>query len=309
MAPTLTPSQIYTLLLQGGFDPEDARIMTAIAQAESSRDVGAVGDVALQNGTWGPSVGLFQVRTLRAETGSGGTRDIEALTGNPAAQVQAALSISGGGTNFRPWSTYTNGSYRQYLDTPLEAGVPVDPSFAFAAGGGGAPAADPFAIDAGVRLADVTDTDGDGLTDDFEALFGTDVNRADTDGDGLSDAHETATSHTDPTLADTDRDGVNDGAEGAAGTDAGQGVIPVAARTAGFGGTDDLDSDADGLSDAYERRLGTDPMVADSDLDGLGDGAEVAGGSDPRSMDGNNDGLTDRFASEHGILAADLLPD
>ncbi len=76
---TLTPSQIYTLLLQGGFGPEEARLMTAIAQAESSRNPGAVGDVALQNSKWGPSVGLFQIRTLNSQTGTGGDRDIERL--------------------------------------------------------------------------------------------------------------------------------------------------------------------------------------------------------------------------------------
>ena len=119
----LTPSQIYTLLLDGGFNEPQARIMTAIAQAESARDVGAVGDVGLETAKWGPSVGLFQVRTLKAETGTGSDRDIEHLTNNPAAQVKAALHISGGGDNFRPWSTFTSGSYRQFLNEPLQAGV------------------------------------------------------------------------------------------------------------------------------------------------------------------------------------------
>ena len=85
---TLTASQIYTLLLQGGFDPQQARMMTAIAQAESARNPGAIGDVALQNGTWGPSVGLFQIRTLKSETGTGSDRDIQRLMNNPAEQVQ-----------------------------------------------------------------------------------------------------------------------------------------------------------------------------------------------------------------------------
>ena len=84
---TLSPSQIYTLLLQGGFDPQQARIMTAIAQAESARNPGAVGDVALQTSTWGPSVGLFQIRTLKAETGTVSDRDIERLMNNPAEQA------------------------------------------------------------------------------------------------------------------------------------------------------------------------------------------------------------------------------
>src|SRR4051812_44178395 len=77
----LTASQIYPLLLQGGFSPKDPTVRTAIAQAESAGNLGAVGDVRLQNGTWGPSVGLFQIRTLKAETGTGTDRDIEHLTG------------------------------------------------------------------------------------------------------------------------------------------------------------------------------------------------------------------------------------
>jgi len=291
----LTPSQIYTLLLQGGFDEPDARIMTAIAQAESARDLGAVGDVSLQDGKWGPSVGLFQVRTLRAETGTGGDRDIEHLTNNPAAQVKAAFNISDGGRNFRPWSTFTHGSYRKFLDQPLQAGVPV-PSLAGAgvqvqpglAGG-----ADPFAIDPGLRPSNIRDTDNDGLTDDFEKLFGTDVNASDSDNDGLSDAYETATSHTDPLSADTDKDGLTDANEIAHGTDPGQAAIPDAVRQAGFGGLDNLDSDSDGLSDGFERRIGSDALKADTDADGVNDALEVARGLNPTSVDSDNDGLTD----------------
>ena len=122
---TLSPSQIYTLLLQGGFTPDKARMMTAIAQAESAANPGAVGDVALQTATWGPSVGLFQIRTLKSETGTGSDRDIQRLINNPAEQVKAAMNISNGGSNLRPWSTYTNGAYRKFLNEPLQAGVPV----------------------------------------------------------------------------------------------------------------------------------------------------------------------------------------
>ena len=60
-------------------------------------------------------------------------------------------------------------------------------------------AADPFgmprrrarpapSLPGGRRQAAQTDTDGDGLTDAFEGLLGTDPKRADTDGDGLGDA-------------------------------------------------------------------------------------------------------------------------
>ncbi len=306
---TLTPSQIYTLLLQGGFDPQEARIMTAIAQAESARNPGAIGDVALQTGTWGPSVGLFQIRTLKAETGTGSDRDIQRLMNNPAEQVKAALKISGGGSNYRPWSTYTNGAYRRFLDEPLQT-VALPSSFgtgpaAHGAGTGFAADAsgvDPFAMAQVPQPSGITDQDGDGLTDDFEKLFGTDAAKGDSDGDGLTDAFETSVSHTDPLSADTDHDGRSDAAEWAAGSDPGRGVVPAAARTVGFGGTADLDTDGDGLSDGYEQKLGTDPLVTDSDHDGLADGSEIARGLNPRLLDSDNDGLADGFAADHDLL-------
>ena len=205
---TLTPSQIYTLLLQSGFDQREARIMTAIAQAESARNPGAVGDVALQTSTWGPSVGLFQIRTLKSETGTGSDRDIERLMNNPAEQVKAARNIAGGGDNFRPWSTFKNGAYLKFLDEPLQAGVPVPSTSGtgvgpFGAGmgngfgmgvgagpygagvgvgpygagaaafGAGANGADPFAMAPVPQPSGITDQDGDGLTDGFESAAGT----------------------------------------------------------------------------------------------------------------------------------------
>jgi YD repeat-containing protein len=44
-----------------------------------------------------------------------------------------------------------------------------------------------------------------------------------------------------------------------------------------------VDSDGDGLSDAQEAILGTDPFNPDTDGDGFSDGVEVASGSDPLS--------------------------
>jgi Lysozyme like domain/Bacterial TSP3 repeat len=311
----LSASQIYTLLLQGGFSPDQAHTMTAIAQAESARDPGAIGDVRLENHTWGPSVGLFQIRTLKSETGTGSDRDIEHLMGHPEAQVEAALHISNHGRNYRPWSTFTSGSYRQFLDEPLHDGASLDgidtgsgTSSTLADQAGvtdPAAGADPFGIDKGVAPAAVTDHDGDGLTDQFEALLGTNPNEADSDHDGLSDTYETTISHTDPLSADTDHDGVTDGVEVSQGTDPGHVDLPAAARAAGFGGLDTLDSDHDGLSDGFEQRIGTDPFSSDTDHDGLNDGLEVAQGSDPHSADSNHDGLTDGFAAEHDLLVDD----
>lgn len=55
----------------------------------------------------------------------------------------------------------------------------------------------------------------------------------------------------------------------------------------------DEDDDRDGLSDARELELGTDPHRMDTDGDYLTDGAEVARGTDPRSADTDRDGLPD----------------
>lgn len=55
-----------------------------------------------------------------------------------------------------------------------------------------------------------------------------------------------------------------------------------------------LDSDGDGLTDAQEIELGTDPHNSDTDGDGLDDGAEVNDHhTDPTNPDSDGDGLDD----------------
>lgn len=55
-----------------------------------------------------------------------------------------------------------------------------------------------------------------------------------------------------------------------------------------------VDTDNDGLTDAQEADIGTDPTVADTDGDGLTDGDEVNEyGTDPLKEDSDDDGLTD----------------
>jgi outer membrane protein OmpA-like peptidoglycan-associated protein len=67
--------------------------------------------------------------------------------------------------------------------------------------------------------------------------------------------------------------------------------LPTDLRVTGAG---DLDSDGDGLTDAEERQLGTDPFNPDTDGDGLSDWEEVRiYGTDPLNPDSDYDGLTD----------------
>ena len=57
---------------------------------------------------------------------------------------------------------------------------------------------------------------------------------------------------------------------------------------------DRLDHDLDGLTDAREGELGTDPLLADTDGDGLDDATELAPHLDPLDPDTDQDGVMDR---------------
>lgn len=108
------PADVYADLVGAGFTPQAAVTMTAIAGGESGYDAAALGDTALQTDQWGPSFGLYQIRTLRSETGRGTPRDIQWLAASPANQAAAAYAISGGGGTFQPWTVYTSGRWRDF---------------------------------------------------------------------------------------------------------------------------------------------------------------------------------------------------
>ena len=113
-----------------------------------------------------------------------------------------------------------------------------------------------------IRCDSMTDSDGDGLWDDYERDI-------DQDGDGIPNYLDT----------DSDGDGFSDLEE------RGDPGGCQARNTDGDGFPDylDNDSDNDGLSDAEERdRYFTDPYSDDSDGDGFTDAGEIATGHDPR---------------------------
>ena len=64
-----------------------------------------------------------------------------------------------------------------------------------------------------VLTGDMTDTDHDGLTDEEEKKYGTDLTKTDTDNDGLSDFDEIKVWSTNPTNPDTDGDSYKDSDE------------------------------------------------------------------------------------------------
>lgn len=145
---TLTPAYVFRLARGAGLSRPRAVIATAIAMAESGLDPGAEGDVALADATWGPSLGLWQIRSVRAQTGTGRARDAQHLR-DPAFNAVAMDVISNHGTDFSPWSVYKSGAYRQYLDeaeaaarggplssTPATPGSSSAPPAGAPAGGG-----------------------------------------------------------------------------------------------------------------------------------------------------------------------------
>ncbi|MEL6948715.1 MAG: OmpA family protein [Pseudomonadota bacterium] len=172
------------------------------------------------------------------------------------------------------------------------------------------------------------DSDNDGLLDGIEDANGdgatvntiggtgnagsgeTDPNNRDTDGDGLFDGDEAAGTGplaglgtTDPLDTDSDDGGTEDGTEVLA-----DGTLPVSGN-----GADDAaaDPDGDGLSNAQEAILGTDPDDPDTDNDGIDDGDETgndafinAGDTNPLDADTDDDGVSDGDE----VVGADGLP-
>lgn len=106
------------LFSEVGFKNESLLKATAIAIAESNLSPLAVGDVSLQNEKWGPSIGLFQIRSLKnpgAYSYPDNLRDASKLY-DARFNAQAAFAISKNGTDFNPWSTYTQNNYKAYIN-------------------------------------------------------------------------------------------------------------------------------------------------------------------------------------------------
>ncbi|MGO1052367.1 hypothetical protein [Crossiella sp. CA198] len=130
----LTDQQIAQHAYDAGFRGDRLNTAVAVALAESSGRPGAQGDLTLQNATWGPSVGLWQIRSLNPGRGTAleQTQRDRVANLDPATNATNAFAISGNGTNFGAWSTFTNGDYQRYLDrartaSGLVTGTPVQP--------------------------------------------------------------------------------------------------------------------------------------------------------------------------------------
>ena len=127
----------------------------------------------------------------------------------------------------------------------------------------------------------VYDTDGNGVSDGDE----------DFDTDGLTNVEEQGWG-TDPYDDDTDDDTLLDGWE--VQYTLGGNLYPDLNDSDDDETSDDLeDYDNDGLTNAEEQALGTDPNKWDTDEDGLSDGWEVDNDLNPLLPDSDDDGIND----------------
>jgi hypothetical protein len=111
---TLSPAQIAEYAHDAGFRGQDLTVAVAVALAESGGDPKAHNPVPPDD-----SYGLWQIN-MHGGLGPD-RRDEFDLDSNrelfdPEENAQAAWEISGKGDSFEPWSTYTNGAYKQFLD-------------------------------------------------------------------------------------------------------------------------------------------------------------------------------------------------
>lgn len=119
MAQTHGPAALYNLARGVGFSPDQAKLMAAIALAESGGNTNAVGDQNLVSGTWGPSIGLWQIRSLHAQRGTGKERDGSRLT-DPSFNARSARIIYES-QGFRAWSVYSSGAWAKHSKAVTDA--------------------------------------------------------------------------------------------------------------------------------------------------------------------------------------------
>lgn len=193
-------------------------------------------------------------------------------------------------------------------------------------------------IELDVTVPDFLDTDGDGLSDDWEIFYGLDPNdnglnpnnngvagdpdqgaAGDPDSDNLTNLEELDL-ETSPTSDDTDMDGYTDDVEDGGGIWGGPdqtGTSPIKADSDGDGLEDGVENPGESFVD--ENQTGTDPNILDSDLDGLDDGLEVALGRNPTiddpinpspgivaDFDGNGEGIAE--AAFRGARKGQWIP-
>lgn len=116
--PRLTPAQIARVAQEAGFSGSALQIAVAVALGESGGNTHAHNAVPPDD-----SYGLWQINMI-GSLGPARRRQF-GLSSNsqlfdPATNARAAYAIASRGSNFGPWSVYTNGTYRLHMPRAAE---------------------------------------------------------------------------------------------------------------------------------------------------------------------------------------------
>lgn len=122
----LSFSQLEGVWIAAGGDAAKAPLMAAIALAESSGDPNATNPT--DNNGRQTSWGLWQIST-------GDHDEPDPNWADPVTNARLAVAKLRNRSGLRNWGTYTDGSYRKYLETGVD---PTTPSGGSAPSGGGA---------------------------------------------------------------------------------------------------------------------------------------------------------------------------
>jgi lysozyme-like protein len=142
--PNLSHQEIAELAANAGFTGSDLEIAVAVSIAENRQGrTDLLGDLNLQTAEYGPSVGLWQIRSVNPGYGNAFDQAHRNQQANldPATNAANAYAIytKPRGKGWNEWSTYKDGQYRRYLDQARRAigtGSPPLPARRGDAGGG-----------------------------------------------------------------------------------------------------------------------------------------------------------------------------
>jgi len=126
---SLSYNQIRQYAVNAGFQGQSADTITQIALAESGGNPYAIN----ASDPHGGSYGLTQINGIHSGA--------QSTYGDPQQAMNMAYSVSNGGTNFSPWSTYTSGAYTRFASGEVAQGP--------AGSGYGSSSVDPYAMDPG----------------------------------------------------------------------------------------------------------------------------------------------------------------
>lgn len=115
-----TPRAVLAALVKAGAHGTQLVTLAAITEGESGRKIDALGDTGIQTSKWGPSGGVFQIRSVKAERGQGTTRDLDrvlTLEGGARSAVELWDQAQARGQDpGSPWTAYLKGWHRAHLD-------------------------------------------------------------------------------------------------------------------------------------------------------------------------------------------------